>query len=303
MKTFSPTHRCPSSHHRFASQKPKDFAGSTLSLSLSRIATISLAVAVLLGGVWLFNFNSPDSLALSVDNISPTSGSPSGGETVTITGSGFQTLTPDSPMNYDYSGGYETETLTAGIYKLEVWGAKGGKSTTVVSSYLGGNGGYATGDITLTADTTFYIYAGGLGPSTTISVCGNGGFNGGGYACGGGGGGGSDIRIGTGNAGSLLARVIVAGGGGGAGCLFCNGVGYAGAGGGTTGGSAYFGGSASPGTYYGGSQTGAGGCDSGGYCIDSAAGGFGYGGGNSGSGGGAGGGWYGGRGGFNGAGG
>ena len=110
--------------------------------------------------------------------------------------------------------------LLAGTHKLEVWGAQGGGS----SSHPGGMGGYSYGTLTLTKDTTAYIYVGGQGTNDDGSFSSKatlaGGFNGGGSGVawtgtsnnGGGGGGASDIRL---TEDSLYSRVIVAGGGGG----------------------------------------------------------------------------------------
>ena len=163
-----------------------------------------------------------------------------------VTGGGATSTT-----DFSYTGAVQTKTLTAGSYKLEVWGAQGGNYST---SALGGKGGYSYGNITLTSDTNVYVYVGGQ-PATNTSdrVTVSGGFNGGGagynryysgtYTYGQGGGGASDIRI---NEDSLYSRVIVAGGGGGA----ASEDGTAKYGGGTSGGSAQSG--------YGGSQTSAG---------------------------------------------
>ena len=122
-------------------------------------------------------------------------------------------------LDFPYSGEVEEITLPKGTYKLECWGAQGGS----YSSYLGGLGGYAAGDLTLTEETKLLCRAGGQ-PATvsTVQQTAPGGFNGGGSGyCraysgtstyGQGGGGASDIRIGQ---DSLYTRVIVAGGGGG----------------------------------------------------------------------------------------
>ena len=165
-------------------------------------------------------------------------------------------------------------TLDKGAHTLEVWGAQGG----AYNSYVGGKGGYSKGTLTLSEDTTAFVYVGGY-PGTAKTA----GFNGGSGTnnYGGGGGGASDIRLGT---DSLYARVIVAGGGGGAGYKSATG----GAGGGTSGVAGSRTGPNAPGG--GGTQT------SGGTSANtSGAGTFGTGGGSTSiSGGGGGGGWYGG---------
>lgn len=187
--------------------------------------------------------------------------------------------------NFDFTGSMQTFTVPhTGRYKLELWGAQGGGSydSSYPNNALGGLGGYATGEIDLTAGQVLYVYVGGKGGYWT-----NGGFNGGGAAgqYGGSGGGATDVRIGG---TALNNRKIVAAGGGGAsgGSHPANG----GNGGGLTGGHNY---SSYSGTAYGGSQT-AGGTVTGGY-NGSASGTFGQGAGSSTyHWAGAGGGWYGG---------
>ena len=113
--------------------------------------------------------------------------------------------------DFDYTGEVQTQTLSAGTYKLEVWGAQGGDADT----YLGGRGGYSVGTISLNSQTTVYIYCGEQGGANIVSSTATGStFGGGGGVFGatttrkGTGGGASDIRIGQ---DSLYARVIVAG--------------------------------------------------------------------------------------------
>lgn len=93
-----------------------------------------------------------------------------------------------------------------GKYKLEVFGAGG----ITKSPYTGtpAKGGYAAGEITLSADTVMYAFAGG---KATESI---GGWNGGGnsYADGAGGGGATDLRMGG---YELSNRIIVGGAAGG----------------------------------------------------------------------------------------
>ena len=145
--------------------------------------------------------------------------------------------TTTTVKNFAYTGAVQTLTIpTAGTYKLEVWGAAGGR-------YGGGNGGlggYSVGNISLTSGTTLYVYVGGQGSWSNSSVNIPGGYNGGGdswgvdnSSIGASGGGATDIRI---NNTSLYARVIVAGGGGGTGYYVSSGTyGTGGYGGGSTG--------------------------------------------------------------------
>lgn len=191
--------------------------------------------------------------------------------------------------SFSYKGSTESKTLEKGKYKLEVWGAQGGKSNHGIS---GGYGGYATGTLTLSTSTTIYVGVGGMGGSYT------GGFNGGGTGSttnndSAAGGGATHIASRNGVLSSLSSYkssvYIVAGGGGASGCSNT----YGGAGGGETAGYADdpntgYGGAGGPGTQYSGGIGG----------TNSQSGSFGKGG-NTGTsqawpGGGGGGGWYGG---------
>lgn len=176
-------------------------------------------------------------------------------------------------INCSYVGVYKSISLPAGTYKLEVWGAQGNVYNNSYSIDTAGKGGYSVGILTLSQNTTLYLYTGGQ-PAYGKNYAGwNGGGTSGNY--GGGGGGASDIRIGNTD---LAYRVIVAGGGGGGG--FSSTIG--GYGGGATGGQ---GGNGSTTGGYGGTSTAGG--------SNNVAGSFGNGG-NSSAGGGGGGGWYGG---------
>lgn len=189
-------------------------------------------------------------------------------------------------QSFSYTGGIQSFTIPAnGIYKLEVWGAKGGSTN-------GGKGGHSVGYKGLMKGTTLYIVCGGRGDTGTYG--GSGGYNGGGagksaeseavaYAYGGGGA--THIATVSGQLKNLstyknTGEILIVAGGGGGGCTGDSSA-YGGTGGGASGGNgtgAY--------TAAGGTQTSAG-----------ANGGFGYGGACdytvNGSGGG-GGGWYGG---------
>lgn len=78
---------------------------------------------------------------------------------------------------YDANTPYYLYTAPVkGIYKLEVWGAQGGYSSTYGA---GGYGGYSAGEITLEKDEQVYVYVG----SKPIHISGKttpGGYNGGG---------------------------------------------------------------------------------------------------------------------------
>lgn len=159
-------------------------------------------------------------------------------------------------MNFDYTGSVQTATLTPGRYKLECWGAQGGNSNQSNGTYgNGGKGGYSTGILNVSTNTTIYITVGGQGQNGVFNTRTAGGFNGGGdgygtngSGVGGGGGGASDISLmspvfshssyfinNIRDTNSLLSRIIVAGGGGSAGYNVSNNAANGGAGGGTTG--------------------------------------------------------------------
>lgn len=143
-------------------------------------------------------------------------------------------------MNFDYTGSVQTTTLTPGRYKLECWGAEGGNSNQSNGTYgNGGKGGYSTGILNVSTNTTIYITVGGQGQNGVFNTRTAGGFNGGGA---------SDISLmspvfshssyfinNIRDTNSLLSRIIVAGGGGSAGYDVSNNAANGGAGGGTTG--------------------------------------------------------------------
>lgn len=189
---------------------------------------------------------------------------------------------------FNYTGGIQSFTVpNNGLYKLEVWGAKGGNAYSGGVSKSGGNGGYSCGYVELKKNQILYIVCGGIT------------YNGGGtgsYAFSYGNGGGATHiakvpgllkNIGYSSFVTSKNGLIVAGGGGGA-CVddldYGPLAGNGGSGGGTSGGS---GDGGRYGSGQGGTQTGSPGNN---------AGGFGYGG-NGRYSGGAGGGFYGGSGG------
>jgi hypothetical protein len=88
--------------------------------------------------------------------------------------------------NYDYTGGQQTFTPTvSGYFKLEVWGAAGGKgiASTNIDGAHGGYGGYSIGVSKINAGSTLYIHTGGAGATlscTSTGCAAAGGYNGGG---------------------------------------------------------------------------------------------------------------------------
>ena len=137
-----------------------------------------------------------------------------------------------------YTGEYQTFIAEkSGIYKIELWGASGGKVyATYTSSWPGqenlhGLGGYTAGDISLNKNDKLYIYIGeaGMKPAGMTATV-HGGWNGGGSSLpstdnddyGGTGGGATDVRLVPTSSltawnefDSLKSRIMVAGGGGG----------------------------------------------------------------------------------------
>ena len=89
--------------------------------------------------------------------------------------------------DYGYTGGVQTFTVPcSGTYKLEVWGAQGGKSTLWNGDSIDGvYGDYAYGSKVLTNGTALYVTVGGMGGAssnstvTAYNVQGYGGYNGG----------------------------------------------------------------------------------------------------------------------------
>ena|GEM_PF-2176814 len=139
---------------------------------------------------------------------------------------------------FSYTGAPQPVELQPGTYEIEVWGADGGNA----KHGSGGKGGYSKGTINVTAPTTYYVYVGGKGGTSTGPGTAAGGWNGGGVITGtfsagndgGTGGGGTDIR--TTQNDTYANRIIVGGGGGGADGYNSYVNSHGGAGGGLTGG-------------------------------------------------------------------
>lgn len=132
-----------------------------------------------------------------------------------------QDLCKFDSVQFTFTGGVQTFTVPAGVtsVRINTWGAKGGYGSP--ANHQGGNGGFATGLLSVTPGQILNVYVGGVGANADASTAAPGGFNGGGTGGlfpanygGGGGGGASDVRISPYN---LADRVIVAGGGGGGG--------------------------------------------------------------------------------------
>jgi hypothetical protein len=132
--------------------------------------------------------------------------------TITVT----PVTTPTGTVTFNYTGAFQTFVVPAGVTSISIQalGAQGMANAAGVA--LGGLGGSASGNLTVTPGETLWVYVGGGG-----STGATGGFNGGGNggttgtcltALGGGGGGASDVRQ---TANTLAGRKIVAGGGGG----------------------------------------------------------------------------------------
>lgn len=127
----------------------------------------------------------------------------------------------------------EFEVRFSGNYRIECWGASGGRATGrygtkhVYANGLGGKGGYVSGEIYLNKGEKFYVYVGGHGADAIAYRNSIGGYNGGGLGtwdngddeAAGAGGGATDLRLTSGkwdNFDSLKSRIMVAAGGAGA---------------------------------------------------------------------------------------
>mgnify|MGYP004485036201 CR=1 FL=1 len=142
----------------------------------------------------------------------------------------FVNYSGETTFDFDYTGGEQTFAApVSGTYRLETWGAQGGKSI-VDGAYqdLGGVGGYSNGLINLEKGKAVYVNAGGKGADGKLEVNDSlGGYNGGGNGhwdkhddeASGGGGGATHIAIKSGLLSTLENFkndiLIVSGGGGG----------------------------------------------------------------------------------------
>ena len=135
--------------------------------------------------------------------------------------------------DFNYTGNVQSWTCpVTGTYKLEVWGAQAGYNYFQWghNGTEGAQGGYATGEVTLSKGTTLYICVGGRGGQSVDMYGGGGGYNGGAkggdgnhYTAGGGSGGGGATHIALNTNRGVLSNyssnqneiLVVAGGGGG----------------------------------------------------------------------------------------
>ncbi len=70
----------------------------------------------------------------------------------------FCAYEPGHEFDFAYTGNVQTFDIPCdGLYRLEVWGSKGGS----IGSYQGGNGGYSSGYTTLTKGNSIYVVVGG----------------------------------------------------------------------------------------------------------------------------------------------
>lgn len=111
----------------------------------------------------------------------------------------------------------EYQVPNSGWYRIELWGASGGSTTSETGKeQAGGKGAYTSGVTYFEKGTLLYFYIGG---TTTTATGGTNGGGNGGIKTGKGGGGSTDVRTKPGNwylPESLQSRIMVAAGGGGA---------------------------------------------------------------------------------------
>lgn len=213
-----------------------DASFSIPSVSQNVAATFSANLSNAASYSWSFQGGTPASSTIQNPSVSWSS---TGDYVVSLTvtdtngcsSSSIDTVTvssciPTGTYTFNYTGApqFLVAPSACGPLTFQCWGASGGNSTTAGGPCIGGDGGYATGEMTVTPGDTIWIYVGQQGSNSSGNTAGvprawNGGGAGGSSYIGpsqpGGaaGGGASDIRIGG---QSLNDRVIVAAGGGGA---------------------------------------------------------------------------------------
>ena len=133
-------------------------------------------------------------------------------------------------IEFEYTGDVQTFTsFCPGSYRIELWGADGGRMLLQGVYYNEhGYGAYTSGEIYLNAHVSLYVYVGGKGNDAIVGQAVPGGYNGGGTGhwdefddeAAGSGGGATDIRLVKGEWNdfeSLKSRIMVAAGAGGVG--------------------------------------------------------------------------------------
>lgn len=82
--------------------------------------------------------------------------------------------------DYEYTGGEQHFIANkSGNYKIEAWGAQGGGFIYENNNYIGGYGGYSSGEISLMKNQIIYVNVGGSGTHCLTQNM-SGGYNGGG---------------------------------------------------------------------------------------------------------------------------
>lgn len=82
--------------------------------------------------------------------------------------------------DYEYTGGEQYFIANkSGNYKIEAWGAQGGGFIYENNNYIGGYGGYSSGEISLIKNQIIYVNVGGSGTHCLTQNM-SGGYNGGG---------------------------------------------------------------------------------------------------------------------------
>lgn len=139
----------------------------------------------------------------------------------------------DGALNLNTSGEWTITPNATLTVTAKFWGAGGGRAATFANGGVGGGGGYATGNITLSSGQAYKLRVGGGGASNRTGGYNGGGTGGGGSGQAGGGGGATGIYITS--AGVLANSYLIAGGGGGGGWNDFGTNGEGGAGGGSSG--------------------------------------------------------------------
>jgi len=111
---------------------------------------------------------------------------PAGTYDLTVTVPDPSILKKGDTLICPYSGAIKYCILPKGTYKLEAWGAKGGNRSDRTSNKYG-KGGYCTGKLNVSQQTTYYCVTGGAGSQNNSGGYNGGGASGGSSMCSGGG--------------------------------------------------------------------------------------------------------------------